>query len=115
MIHAAAAPAASRFLRLFFFFKQKPAYDITRWLDFRRVLFRSPSQPAGRSTGGLARGAKPRRRCGRDPEQCSDEIPEIGRASCRERVEISVGAVSLKKKKRTTKGWPSYRPNSHQP
>src|ERR1051326_9537192 len=25
--------------------------------------------------------------------------PEIGRASCRERVEISVGAVSLKKKK----------------
>ena len=25
---------------------------------------------------------------------------EIGRASCRERVEISVGAVSLKKKKR---------------
>src|SRR5947207_14670977 len=26
--------------------------------------------------------------------------PQIGRASCRERVEISVGAVSLKKKKR---------------
>src|SRR2546429_7758348 len=27
---------------------------------------------------------------------------QIGRASCRERVEISVGAVSLKKKKETT-------------
>src|SRR3712207_9520675 len=26
-------------------------------------------------------------------------VPEIGRASCRERVEISVGAASLKKKK----------------
>src|SRR3954462_7830063 len=27
------------------------------------------------------------------------KMPEIGRASCRERVEVSVGAVSLKKKK----------------
>ena len=25
-----------------FFFKQKTAYEITRWLEFRRVLFRSP-------------------------------------------------------------------------
>ena len=25
----------------FFFFKQKTAYEITRWLEFRRVLFRS--------------------------------------------------------------------------
>src|SRR6516162_1322295 len=24
-----------------FFFKQKTAYDVTRWLEFRRVLFRS--------------------------------------------------------------------------
>src|SRR5256885_11170632 len=26
---------------MFFFFKQKTAYEITRWLEFRRVLFRS--------------------------------------------------------------------------
>ena len=26
----------------FFFFKQKTAYEIHRWLEFRRVLFRSP-------------------------------------------------------------------------
>src|ERR1039457_7414833 len=25
----------------FYFFKQKPAYEIPRWLEFRRVLFRS--------------------------------------------------------------------------
>ena len=28
-------------LYFFFFFKQKTAYEITRWLEFRRVLFRS--------------------------------------------------------------------------
>ena len=28
----------------FFFFKQKTAYEITTWLEFRRVLFRSGSQ-----------------------------------------------------------------------
>src|SRR6266705_3638744 len=27
----------------FFFFKQKTAYEIVRWLEFRRVLFRSVS------------------------------------------------------------------------
>ena len=26
---------------VFFFFKQKTAYDITSWLEFRRVLFQS--------------------------------------------------------------------------
>src|ERR1022692_3649674 len=31
----------------FFFFKQKTAYDVTRWLDFRRVLFRSHYECAG--------------------------------------------------------------------
>ena len=32
----------------FFFFKQKTAYEITVWLEFRRVLFRS-----GRKKGGV--------------------------------------------------------------
>ena len=31
------------FVMLFFFFKQKTAYEITVWLEFRRVLFRSTS------------------------------------------------------------------------
>src|SRR3712207_8101187 len=35
---------------------------------------------------------------GRGRIERSDEVPEIGRASCRERVQISVVAVSLKKK-----------------
>src|SRR5690349_23572156 len=40
------------------------------------------------------------------PERASfaDFIDEIGRASCRERVEISVGGVSGKKKKRQSEG-----------
>src|SRR5437867_6064492 len=29
-----------------FFFKQKTAYEIVRWLEFRRVLFRSPEAQA---------------------------------------------------------------------
>src|SRR5438093_9016539 len=29
-------------LSFFFFFKQKTAYEIGQWLEFRRVLFRSP-------------------------------------------------------------------------
>ena len=32
------------FIYLFFFFKQKTAYEITVWLEFRRVLFRSTLQ-----------------------------------------------------------------------
>ena len=32
---------SSFFCFFFFFFKQKTAYEITRWLEFRRVLFRS--------------------------------------------------------------------------
>ena len=34
---------------LFFFFKQKTAYEITRWLEFRRVLFRSVAAAAYRA------------------------------------------------------------------
>src|ERR1017187_6132662 len=30
-----------------FFFKQKPAYEVHRWLEFRRVLFRSDSNGGG--------------------------------------------------------------------
>src|SRR6266446_5812071 len=30
--------------RWLFFFKQKTAYELTRWLEFRRVLFRSPRE-----------------------------------------------------------------------
>ena len=40
----------------FFFFKQKTAYEITVWLEFRRVLFRSGvTESNARSTEGQAR------------------------------------------------------------
>src|SRR5262249_57283067 len=44
---------------------------------------------------------RPNERPGRvaDPPAQPEGVREIGRASCRERVEISVGAVSLKKKR----------------
>ena len=35
----------------FFFFKQKTAYEITRWLEFRRVLFRSPPKDELQESG----------------------------------------------------------------
>ena len=42
------------FENLIFFFKQKTAYEITRWLEFRRVLFRS--NPESGLTLGWGRG-----------------------------------------------------------
>src|SRR5262249_62108171 len=60
-------------------------------------------RPARRHRRGLSRrcrraGRKPGRKAARwlAHRQCS---AQIGRASCRERVEISVGSVSLKKEK----------------
>src|ERR1044071_10046357 len=74
-----------------FFFKQKTAYEIsTRELEFRRVLFRSRG-------GGLDAGPVPEAGGRRH-----HAAHQIGRASCRERVEISVVAVSLKKKTKNT-------------
>src|SRR5436190_10431241 len=41
-VPAATTDSASAWLLIvFFFFKQKTAYEITVWLEFRRVLFRS--------------------------------------------------------------------------
>src|SRR5215203_5725322 len=77
----------------FFFFKQKTAYEILARLEFRRVLFRSRAR-AGRPDGILAAFDE------RLPFELTGGGREIGRASCRERVYISVGAVSLKKKDR---------------
>src|SRR3712207_8268115 len=42
--------SSSKLLVAFFFFKQKPAYEILAWLEFRRVLFRSDI-PAGVADG----------------------------------------------------------------
>src|SRR5215203_6920674 len=75
----------------FFFFKQKTAYEILARLEFRRVLFRSRAR-AGRPDGILAAFDE------RLPFELTGGQREIGRASCRERVYISVVAVSLKKK-----------------
>src|SRR5437762_14232786 len=79
-----------------FFFKQKTTYEIHRWLEFRRVLFRSQAREAitGDFLEGLSREAF---RIAHDVSSYS--FPEIGRASCRERVEISVVVVPLKNKR----------------
>src|SRR3712207_8939988 len=63
---------------------------------------------AGRGRGGWKRcpvrgeGRRAGRRQGRRRHDRPGRRREIGRASCRERVEISVVAVSLKKKKKST-------------
>src|SRR4051794_41982400 len=82
-------------LPIFFFFKQKTAYEMDGRLEFRRVLFRSRDRHL--RVGGLEH------RLG-DHGQLRAVGHEIGRASCRERGEISGGAGSLKKKKEKEKG-----------
>src|SRR5438045_7896282 len=105
---------------LFFFFKQKTAYEMPKWLEFRRVLFRSPPLPLHllRASGELVELRA------RDLAMTTDEAQQlldglgvelephvlsllieqtegwaagiqIGRASCRERVEkwVVTGAV----------------------
>src|ERR1044071_10107016 len=79
------------FLLCFFFLKQKTEYEISS-RDWSSDVCSSDLK---------RKSARPPRffcwaRC-RDSTYCSSER-EIGRASCRERVEISVVAVSLKKK-----------------
>src|SRR5882724_13526262 len=76
--------------RTFFFFKQKTAYEMPKGLEFRRVLFRSGAARRPRSRDARASGSP-----GDEPV----DADQVGRASCRERVEIAVVAVSLKKKK----------------
>src|SRR5207249_6650083 len=49
--------AARRNTLVFFFFKQKTAYEIETWLEFRRVLFRSVSCHAGAGPS-LEKGAR---------------------------------------------------------
>ena len=99
----------------FFFFKQKTAYDIHRLLEFRRVLIRSA--PRWRPTASISsikimQGAcflacsnMSRTREAPTPTNISTKSEpeivknEIGRASCRERVE-KLGVDVWSKKKR---------------
>src|SRR2546425_10200451 len=55
----------------------------------------SPARRAAATAGGEAARTQ-----GAGAASCPTTTPQIGRASCRERVEISVVAVSLKKKKK---------------
>src|SRR5437764_8832873 len=48
--------------RFFFFFKQKTAYEIHRWLEFRRVLFRSHGDSAAHRARSDDRGSAHRKR-----------------------------------------------------
>src|SRR3712207_6997222 len=107
-----------------FFFSSRRRHTRYWRLEFRRVLFRSKQRtlrlrcayPPGRtswhrngetsdwypppSPGHARPGVPNAERCG--GRSASDRPrSQIGRASCRERVENSVVAVSLKKKQRT--------------
>src|ERR1044071_9373026 len=72
-------------LSIVFFFKQKTAYELST-RDWSSDVCSSdlPTWPRGGAIG-------------RSPGLSGWRLPEIGRASCREREEISVVAVSLKK------------------
>src|SRR2546430_8761354 len=62
---------------------------------------RTARPPATHATDRRDRTALARRRCRRAARpRAKPRSDQIGRASCRERVEMSVAAVSLKKKKR---------------
>src|SRR5437762_14325240 len=95
----------------FFFFKQKTAYEIHRRLELRRVLFRSDDPGVGYRLTVLAVIDRHVRPGGpvRDPSDLVSvgtpaflrdrprKVPEIGRASCREREGAWVGGDPLKK------------------
>src|SRR6056297_3787807 len=82
----------------FFFFQQKTAYEILR-SDWGSDVCSSDLR-----RGDASRARRAARRAGRGLRGAGGPRPEIGRASCRERVwqyvSISVVAVSLKKKKK---------------
>src|SRR5262249_58979855 len=74
------------FLTVFFFFKQKTAYDIVS--DWSSDVCSSDLVPPGPGLGvDLV--------CATAHEHglAVSQLPQIGRASCRERVEIAVGGV----------------------
>src|SRR3712207_8528007 len=102
---------------MFFFFTQNGTYDLLACLDFSRVLSRSAGrrqvvaaaprhgerqdEAAAVDDGGPPRPCLRRSSRGGPPFPCATAAPsrgKIGRAACRERVEISVVAGSLKKK-----------------
>src|SRR5256885_7306606 len=68
------------------------------------ICGRSDARGAGARSGepGALAGAR-RRQCGDGPRGRSDAGGEIGRAACSGRGEVSVGGVSLKKKKNKDK------------
>src|SRR5438552_16760063 len=79
----------------FFFFKQKTAYEIGLGIP-AEPLFRSDRKSG---SAGFRDYARSEERFSRFPRLC-----EIGRASCRERVEMWVGDVLLKRKREVRVG-----------
>src|SRR5438034_1151412 len=73
-----------------FFFKPKTAYEITVCLEFRRVFFRSQHQPLP-VEAQLVHGVVQHRTADavgvEDARAAIDRAGQIGRASCRGRVE----------------------------
>src|SRR5207248_9878666 len=84
----------SNAIKIFFFFKQKTAYEIVRLLKFRLVLFRSIGNPKSVGRSPLTSLHFSPALSVRITSQC---FCKIGRASCRERVLMVVVAVLLDK------------------
>ena len=85
---------------IFFFFKQKTAYEISAWLEFRRVLFRS-DRPFVKSESSPHRPAFHQVWCIPNPEMGGDRRNRCGR-----RHNKSVGWL---KKKKAVSGCPAHR------
>src|SRR2546430_9167358 len=81
---------------------QTCALPISRRLRARRPRWAAPAPPGRpRPRAAPGRGRRAGGGPSAGPARCSPPAAsEIGRASCRERGEISVGAVSFKKKKK---------------
>src|SRR5437773_9979467 len=100
-----------------FFVKQKTAYEVVMWLEFRRVLFRSAGDGGGARAairlqhvaidgdGALAERLEVRHRPERAADQPLDLLGapalQIGRASCRDRVQVSARAVRIQEGRST--------------
>src|SRR5256885_15760219 len=91
----------------FFFFSSRRRHTRLQGDWSSDVLFRSAWSCTWRVPGTRASSLAPPRRTRLPSEKVSStraSAVEIGRAACRERVEISVVAGSLKKKKKTWRG-----------
>src|SRR4051794_41880321 len=93
-----------QFLYFFFFFQAEDGIRDGRVTGVQTCALPISSREACRAVQADSCGSRrPARRSERRRRAAAGAAREIGRASCRERVEISVVAVSLKKKREKEK------------